>query len=109
MRQMPTAQHIEQALREFGLDCVPDRNAGEFSLGERRALCLAAAQIRLRLGSLKVLLLDEPQNGLDVERQRALTRLIADATKNGCCVLIAEHSEAHLSIKRDVSIELQAI
>lgn len=84
-------RHVDRALDDFGLATCAGRRMAELSVGQRRAVCLAAARVRLELGRLRLLLLDEPQSGLDVERKSALGGLISDAAAAGCCVIIAEH------------------
>jgi len=79
----PTTELIDA----LGLDELRDLALDRMSLGQRRRACLAAAL----LGPPKLLVLDEPDNGLDVRRLEALVRLVkahADA-KHGA--LIATH------------------
>ena len=84
-------KHIEVAMEQFGLETCVHRRMCELSLGQRRAVCLAASRVRLDMGRLKLLLLDEPQSGLDAMRTHALNALVSDAAAVGCSVVIAEH------------------
>jgi len=81
------------ALREaLGLDELHDLVLDRMSLGQRRRACLGAAL----LGPPALLVLDEPDNGLDVKRLDALVELTrAHAAAGGACVL-ASHDGALL-------------
>ena len=77
---------IEQTLRAVGLD-ARGRRAGSFSTGMKMRLALAMAL----LTDPSILILDEPQNGLDpqgIKDLRALIRQLADAGK---VVIISSH------------------
>lgn len=73
------------ALREaLGLDELRDAPLDRMSLGQRRRACLGAALI----GPPKLLVLDEPDNGLDVQRLDALVALVrSHAAAGGACIL----------------------
>jgi ABC-type multidrug transport system ATPase subunit len=63
------------ALREqLGLDEVADLALERMSLGQRRRACLGAAL----LGPPALLVLDEPDNGLDARRMDALVALLRE-------------------------------
>lgn len=80
-----------EALRAaLGLDQVAGVRLDRMSLGMRRRACLAAAW----LGPPALLVLDEPDNGLDAARLAALLALIAAHAAGGGAVLIATHDPA---------------
>jgi ABC-type multidrug transport system ATPase subunit len=60
---------------------------GTLSLGERRRVCLAAALI----GDPALLVLDEPENGLDKDGAALLVEIIAAARARGAIILLASH------------------
>ena len=64
----PSAAMIEQ----LGLDEIRELALERMSLGQRRRACLAAAL----LGPPALLVLDEPDNGLDARRMDALVELL---------------------------------
>ena len=85
----PPARALCDAL---GLDDLREIALERMSLGERRRACLGAAF----LGPPPLLVLDEPDNGLDARRLVALAALIkAHAAAGGACVL-ASHDTALL-------------
>jgi len=80
-------------LREaLGLDEIADSSIERMSLGQRRRACLGAAF----MGSPALLVLDEPDNGLDAKRLDGMVALIKHhAAAGGACVL-ASHDAALL-------------
>jgi ABC-2 type transport system ATP-binding protein len=76
----------------LGLDELRELAIERMSLGQRRRACLGAAF----LGPPELLVLDEPDNGLDARRLEALVALIkAHAAAGRACVL-ASHDAALL-------------
>ena len=78
---------VDEVLDQVGLAPAARRRVREFSLGMRQRLGLAAAL----LGDPRVLLLDEPANGLDpggIAWLRGLLRGLAD---EGRTVIVASH------------------
>ena len=80
-------QQISLALDFFELDRVAGKWIGGYSLGMRKKLGLAAAM----LGEPRVLVLDEPLNGLDVEMMRKLRERIRAERDAGRALLISSH------------------
>lgn len=78
---------IPEELGFFELLPAQDKLVGGYSLGMRKKLGLAAAM----MGSPKVLVLDEPLNGLDVEMMRKLRHRIEDERNTGRALLVASH------------------
>ncbi|GAA4066341.1 ABC transporter ATP-binding protein [Actinomadura miaoliensis] len=83
---LPT-RRVDEALEATGLKEAADRRVLGFSLGMRQRLALAEAT----LGEPRVLILDEPANGLDpagIHWLREFLRHLADV---GCTVLVSSH------------------
>ncbi|MBA3542370.1 MAG: ABC transporter ATP-binding protein [Deltaproteobacteria bacterium] len=90
------SRHTEPPSQELcdrlGLDELRGLVLERMSLGQRRRACLAAAF----LGPPRLLVLDEPDNGLDAARLEALITLVtAHATNGGACIM-ASHDAALL-------------
>ena len=74
-------------LELVGLSAAADRRVGGFSLGMRQRLALATTL----LGDPRVLLLDEPANGLDPEGIRWLRGFLRMLAAEGRTVLVSSH------------------
>ena len=85
----PPSAELRDAL---GLDELRETAIERMSLGQRRRACLGAAF----MGPPELLVLDEPDNGLDARRLDALIALLsAHAAAGGAC-LMASHDAALL-------------
>lgn len=77
----------------LGLEGREDERIATLSLGQRRKVTIAAAAC----AAPRVLLLDEPFNGLDVDALAALGELLTRWAGEGRAVLIATHDLAPLA------------
>ena len=89
----------EQFLKALGLDEHADLLASKLSKGLKKRLMLACA---VRQGA-RVLVLDEPFDGLDPAGQEMLMSLMEQLRDQGCCVLVSTH---RLDIAERVADEL---
>jgi ABC-2 type transport system ATP-binding protein len=80
-------QRCDEVLELVGLADAANRRVGGFSLGMRQRLGLATTL----LGDPKVLLLDEPANGLDPEGIAWLRQLLRFLAGEGRTVLVSSH------------------
>jgi ABC-type multidrug transport system ATPase subunit len=85
----PPSKELVDAL---GLDEVAALALDKMSLGQRRRACLGAAF----LGPPALLVLDEPDNGLDVKRLAALVDLVKAHAAGGGATILASHDAAWL-------------
>jgi ABC-2 type transport system ATP-binding protein len=81
------AATIDDALDQVGLREVADEPVRGFSLGMRQRLGLAAAL----LGTPRLLVLDEPSNGLDPSGRRQVHGVISSLAAAGATVVISSH------------------
>jgi ABC-2 type transport system ATP-binding protein len=81
------AEGVAAEIEFFELSAVADKWVGGYSLGMRKKLGLAAAFT----GSPRVLVLDEPLNGLDVEMMRKLRLRLASERDAGRSFLVSSH------------------
>jgi len=81
-------EHVEEIIKFLGLGPVRGRRVGTLSYGLRKRIELGRA---LALQP-KLLLLDEPMAGMNVEEKEDMTRFILDAKElTGTTVLLVEH------------------
>lgn len=81
------ADEIDAALHEVGLTDVADDRLRGFSLGMRQRLGLAAAL----LTQPRLLVLDEPANGLDPAGKRHVHRVLNRLAAEGTAVVLSSH------------------
>jgi ABC-2 type transport system ATP-binding protein len=84
---------VEEVLRMVELDTAADRRAGKYSLGMRQRLGLATTL----LGDPRVLVLDEPANGLDPQGIRWLRDFLRGMADEGRTVLVSSHVLAEVA------------
>ena len=77
----------DRALDVAGIADTGRKRASSFSTGMKARLALAQAI----LGDPEILVLDEPQNGLDPQGIAELRELLRDWAKNGRTVLVSSH------------------
>jgi ABC-2 type transport system ATP-binding protein len=82
----------ETQLERVGLAGARDRRTGGFSHGMRQRLGLACTL----LGRRDLLVLDEPQNGLDPEGLRTIRGILAEENARGATVLVSVHRLAEV-------------
>jgi ABC-2 type transport system ATP-binding protein len=78
---------VDDVLAEVGLATVADDRVRGFSLGMRQRLGLAAAL----LTGPRLLILDEPANGLDPIGTRHVHRVLTSVAANGTAVVLSSH------------------
>ncbi|MGH2532859.1 MAG: ABC transporter ATP-binding protein [Thermomicrobiales bacterium] len=88
---------VDQVLDLVGLRSVAHKRTGGFSLGMAQRLGIAAAL----LGDPRVLMFDEPVNGLDPEGVLWIRNLLKTLAAEGRTVFLASHLLSELSITAD--------
>lgn len=94
--------HIARALFAAGVDLDPTRVVDEglgLSAGELRRVALARAWLRVRYGTGRVMLLDEPTAGLDEETELDAIRTIKEL---GVTAIVVSHRPAVLAAADEV-------
>src|SRR5450755_566385 len=88
---------VDEVLQLVGLQEVARKRAGGFSLGMSQRLGIAAAM----LGDPRVLLLDEPVNGLDPEGVLWIRNLIKQLAAEGRTVFVSSHLMNEMAVTAD--------
>ncbi|MFE2063254.1 ABC transporter ATP-binding protein [Streptomyces sp. NPDC059467] len=78
---------VETALDRVGLTAAATKKARAYSLGMKQRLGLAAALLQPR----KLLVLDEPTNGLDPQGMREIRSLVRELAADGTTVFLSSH------------------
>ena len=90
-------ERADQVLEQVGLTPAAKRKFKGYSLGMRQRLGIAAAL----LGDPKVLILDEPANGLDPEGIRWMRDLLTALAEAGRTVLVSSHLLSEMELLAD--------
>ena len=93
---------VEAVVTELGLQGARDQLPATLSSGQRRRLALASCFVRPR----RVLVLDEPEQRLDVSGRAWLVEQLRREKNAGTAVLIASHDPALVDSVADTRIEL---
>ena len=80
-------RRIAELIDRLGMDAWIDRRCGTYSGGMRRRLDLAAGLLHRP----KLLVLDEPTVGLDIESRAAIWELLDQLVSEGTSVLLSSH------------------
>ncbi|WUH99839.1 ATP-binding cassette domain-containing protein [Spirillospora sp. NBC_00431] len=90
-------RRVGEVLARTGIESVAGRRAGGFSLGMRQRLGIAAAL----LGDPRVLIFDEPVNGLDPEGIRWIRAFMRSLAAEGRAVLVSSHLMSEMAQTAD--------
>ena len=91
------ARRADEVLDLVGLSAVKNKRAGGFSLGMTQRLGIAAAM----LGDPRVLMLDEPVNGLDPEGIRWVRTFMQQLAVEGRTILVSSHLMSEMAQTAD--------
>ncbi|MCC8480966.1 ABC transporter ATP-binding protein [Streptomyces parvus] len=78
---------VDEALARVGLAAASGKKTKAYSLGMKQRLGLAAALLRPR----RLLVLDEPTNGLDPQGMREIRLLVRELASEGTTVFLSSH------------------
>lgn len=96
-------EEIRQSMRQVGLDPDLKRPVRKYSLGMRQRLGLAQAIME----NPKILILDEPFNGLDKEGVEEMRKYLLNYKEEGKTILICSHSSEDIAILCDSVHEME--
>ncbi|WP_033340630.1 ABC transporter ATP-binding protein [Catenuloplanes japonicus] len=95
---------VGEVLTELGLERARDQLPATLSSGQRRRLALASCFVRPR----RLLILDEPEQRLDVRGRAWLAERLLREKAAGVAVLLASHDAELIDAVTDVRIEIGA-
>jgi ABC-2 type transport system ATP-binding protein len=91
---------VDEVLEEVELADAAGRRVGGFSLGMRQRLMLAGTL----LGDPRILVLDEPTNGLDPAGVHWLREFLRARADSGGTILVSSHQLAELALSADAVV-----
>lgn len=97
-------EEIVATIRRVGLDPHMKKPVGKYSLGMRQRLGIAQAIME----NPKLLVLDEPLNGLDKNGVREMRELIKGLKAQGKTILLASHNQGDIDELCDTVCEMDA-
>lgn len=95
---------IRETLCRVGLDPYDKRRYSAYSLGMKQKLAIAQAIME----SPKLIILDEPTNGLDEESVVNFYNLLLEEKKRGATCLICSHQKEDIKLLSDATYVLDA-
>jgi ABC-2 type transport system ATP-binding protein len=87
-------RRVREVIERVGLGDVGERPVKAYSLGMRQRLGLAAALLR----APRLLVLDEPTNGLDAQGIHELRTMFVDLVREGTTILLSSHLLAEVEL-----------
>ncbi|MCL1853516.1 MAG: ATP-binding cassette domain-containing protein [Peptococcaceae bacterium] len=93
---------IQEAMKQVGLDWKNKKKVRKYSLGMRQRLGIAQAIME----DQKILILDEPMNGLDREGVEDMRKLFLDLKERGKTMLMASHDAEDINVLCDRVYEI---
>jgi ABC-2 type transport system ATP-binding protein len=88
---------VDEVMEQVSLTALTRQRVGALSLGGRQRLGIAACLLR----SPRLLLLDEPVNGLDPTGRRDLRRMLRELSADGAAVVISSHDLTEIAATCD--------
>lgn len=82
-----TRQRARQALDTMGVDLDPDLRAGDLPMSMRSVVAIARALLR----DVRLLVLDEPTAGVDIENRRSMWELLRETNQGGTTIILTTH------------------
>lgn len=97
-------EEVAAAIRRVGLDPHLKKPVGKYSLGMRQRLGMAQAIME----NPKLLVLDEPLNGLDKHGVKEMRELLKGLKTDGKTILLASHNQYDIAELCDTVCEMDA-
>ena len=102
IKKIITKEEIERALKNVGLYEEKDKKYYKYSLGMKQKLGIA----QVLMENSKIMIFDEPFNGLDDESTKKIRKILLAQKKEGKLILIATHIKEDIENLCDVIYKL---
>lgn len=103
IRHAKNREHIEAVLEKVGLDPKSRKRVKNYSMGMRQRLAIAQAIMEEQ----KILILDEPMNGLDKNGVADMRKLFLELKEQGRTILFASHNKEDIDVLCDHVYEME--
>lgn len=103
IRHPKNREHIEAVLEKVGLDPKSRKRVKNYSMGMRQRLAIAQAIMEEQ----KILILDEPMNGLDKNGVADMRKLFLELKEQGRTILFASHNKEDIDVLCDHVYEME--
>ena len=81
-------QKVQEAMQRVNIEHLAHRQIGELSGGQKKRVFLARALAQ----QSKIILLDEPFTGVDVQTENAIVDLLGQLRNEGHLILVSTHN-----------------
>lgn len=96
-------EEVREAMEKVGLSPDEKKAVRKYSLGMRQRLAIAQAIME----QPKILVLDEPMNGLDKSGVKEMRKLFCELRDKGILILLTSHNQEDISVMCDVIYEME--
>ena len=97
VRNKISNEEIRKSMEIVGLEPKSRKHVGKYSLGMRQKLGIAQAIME----KPKILILDEPMNGLDNESVAVVRKILKEQAENGATIILASHNREDIELLCD--------
>ena len=104
LKHKPDKEKLAEVMRQVGLDPKLRLGVGKYSLGMRQRLGIAQAIME----DQKILILDEPMNGLDRKGSGEIRKLLLKKKSEGRLIILASHNREDIEILCDKVYKMDA-
>ena len=95
VRNKISNEEIRKSMEIVGLEPKSRKHVGKYSLGMRQKLGIAQAIME----KPKILILDEPMNGLDNESVAVVRKILKEQAENGATIILASHNREDIAVR----------
>lgn len=95
-------EQIKEAIKTVGLDPDSKKHVSKYSMGMRQRLGIAQAIME----DPRLLILDEPFNGLDISGVEEMRQILLSLKENGKTILVASHYKEDVDFLCDTVIRM---
>lgn len=96
-------KEVREAMEQVGLSPDERKTVRKYSMGMRQRLAIAQAIME----QPKILILDEPMNGLDKAGVKEMRKLFCELRDKGILILLTSHNQEDISAMCDVVYEME--